>query len=625
MRRPKAKLSKRKKRRYLRQTEESKPRGKYKRVKSKGRKPTISQLEEIVKILGKCPVNYEQKGERAKLRTDKIFSEIIRLLAPSLQGQGCLIQRFINGHQLVATSKTEVCGGQALKKLCFAYNDATSPHERQYLLQFMNHCSFKQLQLLGVDGMSKKVLYTSKVSGALPMHKDEQPSRAAGSTANLMKRAGDIEEFCEVNSVPSWSSGAMRHCIPEDLRRTLKAPLWTLARTAQGRGICSATTFVANIPDRYLRPTRKTDMCRYCDDVRLKSKQPAILKELLYHQSCAARQEKAFRDSIDAACLESSRTLVIRLDYKGSTVIGHGAVERDDAVYGLGLLRICGFVAWFNCPGISMPVYIDAVSEVMNADSSVSCATLKLVVQKLLTDQKTKGAVQRADTLMLWSDCGQHFRSHVFTYCALWEIFDWLKKLRRVQLNFFAEKHGKGECDQHFSVVERYKSHYEKHLKRIQNVTDFIAAQQAVLSARNALRQLASEPEVYWLFIKYTGEDVLDGSRKAAKIPRLQSTYCLARERFQSCNQLWIMVFSDLWGMQRESQSVQVDITNYARGLGFRVNPGAKSPQDSNVVWLKCKREYHEQILTGPTNPSEPRDDDDSENLTENSDALSSE
>jgi hypothetical protein len=150
--------------------------------------------------------------------------------------------------------------------------------------------------------------------------------------------------------------------------------------------------------------------------------------------------------------------MVIRLDYKGGTIIGHSAVERDDAVYGLGKIRICGFVVWLHCPSLPMPVYVDAISGVLDSDSSVSCLLLKRVVQKLAQHSETSAAVQRVETLMLWSDCGQHFRSQVFIHTALWESFSWLQKLNRVAVNFFAEKHGKGECDQHFSVVERYKS-----------------------------------------------------------------------------------------------------------------------------------------------------------------------
>lgn len=185
------------------------------------------------------------------------------------------------------------------------------------------------------------------------------------------------------------------------------------------------------------------------------------------------------------------------------------------------------------------------------------------------------------------------------------------------------EKHGKGECDQHFSVVERYKTHYEKYLKRINNVPDFIAAQQAVLTSRNALRQLTREPEVYWLFAQYYEADVPLGPRKAARISRLQSTYCLARERFQSYNEVWNLIFSDMWGNRRESQAIRVAIVNYAQGTRLRLNPGTKSPQDSNIVRLRQKREYQERVLAGPSRSGQLSAES-SDILTEDEDESSS-
>ena len=149
------------------------------------------------------------------------------------------------------------------------------------------------------------------------------------------------------------------------------------------------------------------------------------------------RQEDTFRSSIAKACEEGRHLLVVRLDFKGGTAIGHSAVERDDAVYGFGLVCICGYAIWFHCPGLPMPVYVDAVSNVLDSDSSVSCLTLKLTIQKLLPEKETKRAVGNVETLMLWYDCGQHFRSRMFAQCALWELFGSLRKVSLIGLIFF--------------------------------------------------------------------------------------------------------------------------------------------------------------------------------------------
>ena len=71
------------------------------------------------------------------------------------------------------------------------------------------------------------------------------------------------------------------------------------------------------------------------------------------------------------------------------------------------------------------------------------------------------------------------------------------------------------ECDQHFSVIERYKSHYENHMRRIANVTDFIAASHfAEHHPSNGARSA-----MWWLFVPYAARDI-PRLRRLAVIPR---------------------------------------------------------------------------------------------------------
>jgi len=568
--------------------------------KAMGRKPSIGLLESLVQKLERSTEKYENKKKKSKQRSDSFLAKVLEYLAPSDEGQQEILQRYITGLGLQLENKGGNCENMTIKKLCTSFENARCPRERNYLLQFVRHLSLETLRSLGFNSLARGTLQRSRINGMIPFQKRQREMHNKNVSPKQQKRNKQIAAMCKAHSVPSWTSGAARHCAPEDVRRTLTLPVWNLAKEAHALGICAASTFVANIPEQFVKP--------------------AALKELGYHRDCAARQENAFRACIKRACAEGSRLLVIRLDYKGGTVIGHSAVERDDAVYGFGIVRICGFVAWFHCSSLPMPVYVDAVSGVLDSDSSVSCVTLKLAIEKLLHNQETSAAIQKVDTLMPWCDCGQHFRSQVFVYSALWETFGWLKSLERASANFFVEKHGKGECDQHFSVVERYKSHYEQHMKRIENVADFIVAQEAIMGAKNMLRRLAHEPQIRWLFAQYCASDIPKVPRKACVIPRIQSTYCLLRERRQPSNEIWNLIFSGTWNAQMKHQCLTIAITQKGERKQVREASGVKSTQGSNISKLRRKREFQQCMLAGSRGPMQVASLDSSDDEPDESD-----
>jgi hypothetical protein len=147
--------------------------------------------------------------------------------------------------------------------------------------------------------------------------------------------------------------------------------------------------------------------------------------------------------------------------------------------------------------------------------------------------------------------------------------------------------------------VERYKSLYEQHMRRIDNVQDFVAALQAVLTMKNSVRQIAHQTEVAWFFAPYSAADIPRVSRKACCIPRIQSTYCLSRDRQQRRDQLWNRIFSDNLDAENENLRVSVTIVWKATRKLLRKNPGVKASQSSNLARLQRKREFQEKMLAG--------------------------
>ena len=57
---------------------------------------------------------------------------------------------------------------------------------------------------------------------------------------------------------------------------------------------------------------------------------------------------------------------------------------------------------------------------------------------------------------IIWSDCGTQFRCAEFNYYLFCEL---AKEKISVNMNWFAEKHGKNMRDQHFSVISNSLKH----------------------------------------------------------------------------------------------------------------------------------------------------------------------
>ena len=70
---------------------------------------------------------------------------------------------------------------------------------------------------------------------------------------------------------------------------------------------------------------------------------------------------------------------------------------------------------------------------------------------------------------IIWSDCGKHFRCAEFISFLMKELS---QSQIHVNLNFFAESHGKNSRDQHFSNISKFivQAEYKKRLLGTQDV-----------------------------------------------------------------------------------------------------------------------------------------------------------
>ena len=181
---------------------------------------------------------------------------------------------------------------------------------------------------------------------------------------------------------------------------------------------------------------------------RLKKKLRTL--HLLEFHRCVKRvQDSAFKESQKNATSDESDTCVIVLDYMKKAQLGKGKVELKGSWAKYGLASVLGVV--FYLPGIVEPVYTDLVSATVDQTCFASHVGLERAVRTTL--ELHPEAWKRVRRVEVWADCGSHFRGWVFVAYVLGALPKLLHSagvpIVACFLNFFAEHHGKGPCDQH--------------------------------------------------------------------------------------------------------------------------------------------------------------------------------
>ena len=112
---------------------------------------------------------------------------------------------------------------------------------------------------------------------------------------------------------------------------------------------------------------------------------------------------------------------------------------------------VFGVMLRFIVDGVPRSKFVTYVSNALDHGALIASRLMQRVMTHVPHDT-TK--------LLLWSDCGAHFRCYEFAH---WALLDLPRKFRdergvsvSVRLQFFAEKHGKGPCDGHFATMKKW-------------------------------------------------------------------------------------------------------------------------------------------------------------------------
>jgi hypothetical protein len=229
----------------------------------------------------------------------------------------------------------------------------------------------------------------------------------------------------------------------------------------------------------------------------------------LFHRSIASRQRICYNNQrADNELFKDS--ILIDIDFKQKIVIGESPEQKSTEYFLLKQRVFLGFGVYFLENNIIKCVNVDFIADTKtlstDAYSVVRCFRLL----------RSENFFKKIDKLkyIIWVDCGPHFRCAEF--CQY--LFDELLELNiNVNLNFFAEKHGKNSRDAHFSVVSRFlrDEKNDRSQKKIICTDDIIDCLNRRQDQSNINRMsLGLDPILFKIF------KVIDSSKKQIKVIR---------------------------------------------------------------------------------------------------------
>ena len=342
-------------------------------------------------------------------------------------------------------------------------------------------------------GMSHSDL--SKVAGELelPIKKQwfsrialgQRERRARPPTpkhAFTMETITAIQDFCISDTVSrvspnksmvtkraSKKHGTPAESVPIYYRQHTIKELWEKFKGEHPTIKVSRSSFYKYIPKNVKKPKSQQDCCPVCKEARqhlpeLKriaglrgSMDPNDLNAMRayqYHAKVAKQRADDYKKEL--AELEEDQAL-ITLDFKANITLGKAAEEDSHIFFNAPQRTVFGASAVFKKGGKIYKVIFTLVSAMLNHDS-------RNVIDMLDQHILSHGVFNhfKPKRVSFWMDNAPgHFRTKelIAGYYQLQE-----KHEMNFNFNFFAEYHGKSDCDRHFGLISRlYSEHALSH------------------------------------------------------------------------------------------------------------------------------------------------------------------
>ena len=242
--------------------------------------------------------------------------------------------------------------------------------------------------------------------------------------------------------------------------------------------LCSYRKFK---PSNVKKPQSVQDACPICKESK---RYQTLLTEAhplsLTHDDIEAKSAYEFHKMVrNTRYSDYSRQMenlihglaLLVIDFKANITLGKGPVEDSHVFFRAPQRTIFGGAAFFvSKEGVRYMVHFTIVSAILNHDSK----TLLEMLRNNVFSHPVWKHFQVINTQIWMDNAGQHFRN----FTTLATFHDLGKDLQmNFELNFFAEYHGKSECDRHFGFIGRMYKEATRYgsSKDITNTEEFIS------------------------------------------------------------------------------------------------------------------------------------------------------
>jgi hypothetical protein len=240
------------------------------------------------------------------------------------------------------------------------------------------------------------------------------------------------------------------------------------------------TTYRKYKPRSVKKPQSVQDACPTCKEAKLYHTTLTAAHPMhLTHDDIEAKGAFEFHKMVrDTRYADFGRQMdalrptesILILDFKANITLGKGPIEDSHVFFRAPQRTVFGAAAFFcSTGGIRYKVHFTVISSVLRHDSKT---LLEILRQNILAHPIW--AHFRVKKTNVWMDnAGQHFRNFE-TFATFHDLG--LERNQEFELNFFAEYHGKSECDRHFGLISRLYKEATRYgeCRDIQTTSDFI-------------------------------------------------------------------------------------------------------------------------------------------------------
>lgn len=169
------------------------------------------------------------------------------------------------------------------------------------------------------------------------------------------------------------------------------------------------------------------------------------LEAYRFHKQVKDKRQADFDQQL--AALTEGNSLVV-MDFKANITLGKGPQEDSHVFFKAPQRTVFGVAAYFKRGDVKHKVMFTIVSSVLNHDSK----TLREILHRHVLTHSLFNEMQ-VENVRVWLDnAPNHFRNKE-TFASFYDLQVELK--RNIEINFYAEYHGKSECDRHFGLISR--------------------------------------------------------------------------------------------------------------------------------------------------------------------------